>query len=267
MKASVKDMVKEIMHLFFPLLRLNRANKIVDEKITQLENGVNTFSYMLGYENLDAELAEKYLTKTFEARKSLEDKAKANVFGVTIAVSLIVGFSQIFTNTNFHASGLAFRIIAILLVLYSLVSVTVGTILSLLVLGKYNRIYDVFPEDANSSDEKQKVLNIAINAELNSLYNVKRNNILYSSYGLIINFLVTISFSFMAVIVNTQQQDIRQEMFKIQTANLQNEINLQRLYNELVSNKGENKDLIGRLVKLEKDFALGKSRQIKAVGR
>lgn len=252
MKASVKDMAREIMHLFFPLLRLNRANKIVDEKIVQLENGAITFSYMLGHENLSPELAEKYLTKTFEARKSLEDKAKANVFGVTIAVSLIVGFSQIFTNTNFHASGLVFKIIAVLLVLYSLVSVTIGTILSLLVLGKYNRIYDVFPEDANSGDDKQKVLNIAINAELNSLYNVKRNNTLYSSYGLIINFLVAISFSFMAVIINTKQQDVRQEMLKLQSANLQNENYIQRISNELTTNRGENRALLERLVKLEK---------------
>lgn len=251
MKASIKDMVTEIVHLFFPLLRLNRANKIVDEKIKQLESGANTFSYMLGYENLSPDLAEKYLTKTLEARKSLEDKAKANVFGVTIAVSLIVGFSQIFTNTNFHSSGLAFKIITVLLVLYSLVSVTIGTILSLLVLGKYNRIYDVFPEDANSGDDKQKVFNIAINAELNSLYNVKRNNILYSSYGLIISFLVAISFSFMAVIVNTKQQDVRQEMLKLQSDNLQNESYLQHISNELATNRGENKVLIERLVRLE----------------
>lgn len=255
MNASVRDIVKEIMLLFFPLLRLKRANKIVDEKIKQLENGASTFSYMLGYEKLSPELAEKYLTKTFEARKSLEDKAKANVFGVTIAVSLIVGFSQIFTNTNFHTSGLAFKSITVLLVLYSLVSVTIGTILSLLVLGKYNRIYDVFPEDANSGDNKQKVLNIAINAELNSLYNVKRNNILYSSYGLIINFLVAISFSFMAVIVNTKQQDLRQEILKLQSANLQNENNLQRISNELATYRGENKNLIEKLLKLEKNDA------------
>lgn len=252
MTASVKEIIKEVIHLFFPLLRLRRANKIIDEKIKRLEDGGTNLTYMLGYDKLSLDTADKYLSKTFDARKSLEDKAKSNVFGVTIAVSLIVGFSQIFTNTNFHSGGISFKIITMLLVLYSLVSVTIGTILSLLVLGKYNRVYDLVPEDENNVDENKKLFSIAINAELNSLYNVKRNNILYSSYGLIINFLVAISVSFLIVIINTKQQDVRQDISKLQIDNQKIENNLQKALTELERSRDENNKLLEKLNIMEK---------------
>jgi len=265
MKASFKDMVIEIAHLFFPFYALRRANKIVDKKIEDLENGGLNFSYMLGYEKLTPDIAEKYLIKTFESRKSLEDKAKANVFGVTIAVSMIVGFSQIFANANFHASGFAFKVITISLVFYSLLSVSIGTILSLLVLGKYNRVYDIFPQDVNTKNDKLQLLNIAVNAELNSLYNVKRNNILYSSYGLIINFLVALSISFLIVIMNPKQQDLKQEVSKLQMTNMKNEHSLTLVLSDLATKNNENKLLLERVLKLEKEGARVRS-QLRKIG-
>lgn len=200
MSVNARDIIHEICSLLFPLLRLKSANKIIDHKIRLFENEETAaFSYMIGYEQLTNEEAEKYLTKTFEARKNLEDKAKTNVFGVTISVSLIVGFSQLFTNSNFYANAVVTITVSILII-YSLMSVVLGTILSLLILGKYNRIYDMYPTNKSDTTDEQ-LKNIAINSELNSLYNIKRNNLLYSSYGLIINFLISVSLAFIIVIL------------------------------------------------------------------
>lgn len=200
MWRSAKDILREICILLFPLLRLKTANKSIDHKIQLFENGQTPgFSYMLGYELLTSEEAGVYLVKTFDVRKSLEDKAKTNVFGVTISVSLIVGFSQLLTNINYNAGRVTTLIVSVLIV-YSLLCLVLGTVLSLLILGKYNKIYDMYPE--NKADEPGVLLkNISINAELNCLYNIKRNNILYSSYGLIVNFLIAVSISFITVVL------------------------------------------------------------------
>ncbi len=256
--SNALEIVKELWHLLFPLPRLWTANKAVDEKIRYLENGGTSLSYMVGYESLSLDDAKSYLAKTFESRKSLEDKAKANVFGVTIAVSLIVGFSQLFTNTNFNSYGLLFKVVAIVIIACSLVAVSMGTILSILILGKYNRVYDIAPVDCACADERKNIFNIAINTELNSLYNVKRNNILYASYGLIINFLLLISIAFILVISSLRQQDIKTEVLTLQLAIAQNDHKLHQTMDNYSTERQNRILLLRRLEALESKEAAGK---------
>jgi hypothetical protein len=227
--SKTKGAITEILLLLTPLslVRLRKVDKRVDEKINGLINGDNKdFSYMSGYETLDTSVAEEFLNKTFEARKSLEDKAKTNVFGVTIAVSLMIGLSQVFYN-NFP-SNLFLRVLTIILAFYSLTSMVLATILSLMVLGRLNRVYDLNPSDKSLVSNFEKLRAIAINAELNMNYNIKRHNYLYSSYGLITTFLLSLSILFLLVVIpyhgNTtvtlqkiqdSQNDMYKEVYKI----------------------------------------------------
>lgn len=227
--SKTKGAIAEILLLLTPLslVKLRKADKRVDEKINGLINGDNKdFSYMSGYETLDISAAEEFLNKTFEARKSLEDKAKTNVFGVTIAVSLMIGLSQVFYN-NFP-SNLFLRVLTIILAFYSLTSMVLATILSLMVLGRLNRVYDLNPSDKSLVSNFEKLRAIAINAELNMNYNIKRHNYLYSSYGLITTFLLSLSILFLLVVIpyhgNTtvtlqkiqdSQNDMYKEVYKI----------------------------------------------------
>jgi hypothetical protein len=194
-----KEIMKEILVLLFPLIKLGKVNKPVNAKIAKLENGVKVFSYMSGYESLDISVAEEFLNKTFEARKTLEDKAKTNVFGVTIAVSLIIGLSQVFYSNVFSTSF--HRVLIIILAFYSLISMILATILSLMILGVFNRVYDLYPSDKSLASNSEKLESIAVNAELNMNYNIKRNNYLYASYGLITNFLLSLSVLFLIVVI------------------------------------------------------------------
>jgi hypothetical protein len=194
-----KEVITEILVLLFPLVKLKKVNNLVNAKIAKLENGVKVFSYMSGYESLDISVAEEFLNKTFEARKTLEDKAKTNVLGVTIAVSLIIGLSQVFYS-NFPSSSLH-RVLTIILAFYSLTSMILATILSLMILGKFNKVYDLYPSDKSLASNSEKLEAIAVNAELNMNYNIKRNNYLYASYGLITNFLLSLSVLFLIVAI------------------------------------------------------------------
>lgn len=236
--SKIRELLAEIFILLFPLLRLRKANKLVDAKIERLEKGEKLISYMTGYGSLDISEAEVFLNKTFEARKTLEDKAKTNVLGVTISVSLIIGLSQVFHN-NFPSNSL-FRCLTVLLALYSLTSIILSTVFSLKILGKFNIVYDLFPTDKSLASDSEKLDAIAVCAELNMYYNVKRNSYLYSSYVLIIHFLISLSFLFLLVVLsnygNTKntlqknqesQNEIYKEVYKLK--GLQ-EIQIQQMY-------------------------------------
>jgi len=189
--SKIRELLAEIFILLFPLIELRKANKLVEVKIEKLKKGEKNFSYMAGYESLAISEAEVFLTKTFEARKTLEDKAKTNILGVTISVSLIIGLSQVFHN-NFPSNSLL-RYVTVLLAFYSVTSIILSTILSLKILGKFNIVYDLSPTDKSLASDSEKLDAIAVNAELNMYYNLKRNSYLYSSYILIIHFLIILS--------------------------------------------------------------------------
>jgi len=218
--SKIRELIAEIVILLFPLIRLRKANELVNVKIDKLEKGEKLFSYMAGYEAIEISEAEVFLAKTLEARKALEDKAKTNVLGVTISVSLIIGLSQVFHN-NFPSNSLL-RFVTVLLAFYSLTSMILATMLSLMILGKFNKVYDLYPTDKSLTSKSEKLDAIAMNAELNMYYNVKRNNYLYSSYGLITNFLISLSILFLMVVIpnhdstkNTLQkiQDVQSEIY------------------------------------------------------
>jgi hypothetical protein len=236
--SKIRELLAEIFILLFPLLRLRKANKLVDAKINRLENGEKLLSYMKGYESLAISEAEVFLTKTLEARKTLEEKAKTNVLGVTISVSLIIGLSQVFHN-NYPSNSLL-RCITVLLAFYSLTSIILSTMLSLKILGKVNIVYDLFPTDKTLTSESEKLDAIAVTAELNMYYNVKRNSYLYSSYVLIIHFLISLSILFLLVVlpdnggtnntlqnIQESQSEIYKEVYKLKGLK---EIQMQQMY-------------------------------------
>jgi len=123
------------------------------------------------------------------------------VLGVTISVTLIMGLSQALYNSFPMLTSL--KVLAIIIGVYALSSMILATSLSLNILGKNNYVYDISPMDKSTNNLEA----IALNAEINSLYNVKRNNYLFTSYRLIINFLVSLLVLFLLItlpFVNTK---------------------------------------------------------------
>ena len=123
------------------------------------------------------------------------------MLGVTISVTLIMGLSQALYNSFPMLTSL--KVLAIIIGVYALSSMILATSLSLNILGKNNYVYDISPMDKSTNNLEA----IALNAEINSLYNVKRNNYLFTSYRLIINFLVSLLVLFLLItlpFVNTK---------------------------------------------------------------
>lgn len=240
-KIFDSDLVKKIekiLDILFPVVILLKANRKIDTKINHIEQGKLDLEYMYGYQVLTVKDAEGYLTKTFDARKTIEDKAKINVLGVTISVTLIMGLSQALNNSFPMLNSL--KIFTIILGIYALLSVILATVLSLFILGKYNRVYDLTPSDKSTNN----VQTIALNVELNSLYNVKRNNYLYSSYMFMINFLVSLSILFILLTIPSVNAKSSLQVIQDKQAKIQVEVDkikeAQQIQGQIIQSLEEN---------------------------
>lgn len=186
-------LLKKLLMVLFPPYEFILANRKIDLKIAALESNEVKLVYMDGYTSFPFEDIEKYLGKTLEVKKTLEDKAKTNVLGVTISVSLIIGLSQLFSSNLTDVPIV--RTIMVILAIYSLGSMITATVITLAILGKHNQFYDLTLLDRLDSEENQKTM-LAYNIEKNMNCNIKRNNMLYVSYKLIVIFLTSISLLF-----------------------------------------------------------------------
>lgn len=90
----------------FPLVPLYRANKVVRQKIhPKNENGKDIepsgiLSFIENADNLSSEIIKEQYNETFKVKEKLEDKAKTNIIGVTISITLIMGASGVLSTLN-----------------------------------------------------------------------------------------------------------------------------------------------------------------------
>lgn len=218
-------MTKEFRDFLFPFGKMIKANKSIDTRIKELESGdIQAIKYMSNYKDLSLEQVEGFLSKTFDVRKSIEEKSKINILGITISVAVITGLSEIFINN--HVNSFVIKVMLVLLAIYALYSVILATSLNLLILGRHNRVFDMSPCDMLLAAEERKE-SIALSTELNINYNIKRNNLLYSSYGLIIRFLIVLSIFFFLVIApkGLSSKSIGQQVFDPENVQVLKSIN------------------------------------------
>lgn len=186
---------KWVLIPLFPLYKTVKANKKLFkdiEELKQLERlkpEDNDKYYMKDYIKLTIENANIFFDKTLEKKKSLEDKAKVNVFGATIAVTLVTGLYKAFLDLSSNGTVVWVKIFLFLLAMYTLIQMILAGLSSIKVLNDIIQQYELFPDDFNLSEDKKLDL-IALNTEINLNYNYIRNNFLSSSYGSMRNSLV-----------------------------------------------------------------------------
>ena len=172
-------------YLIFPIYESLEADKVLKEKEQRILNPQNNKDYeycndiVKPYLKLNVADAEIFLNRTLDYKKTLEEKAKTNVIGITIATSLILGLSTVINSDNI--SFLSLRIIAFGLAVFSIIQMIIAGILSSAVLAELNRHYQLFPQDIIDRED-EKLRTIALDTELNTNLNIRRNNYINSSY-------------------------------------------------------------------------------------
>ncbi|AST58070.1 uncharacterized protein Thert_02131 [Thermoanaerobacterium thermosaccharolyticum] len=190
------ELVKKIFQKMFPFVANVQDNNKIKNKLNLLSSVKTDLEYMKEYNALSIDQLKDFYNDTFEIKNKLEDKAKINIVGLTISISLILGLSNLITKINESFGMNWITIIVIILSFFSFGYMVAAGILSMAVLVKENSVYKIWPEDLLSGEEKLKEV-YALNTEMNINKNIIRNNYIYTSYECIINSLICLSIIFL----------------------------------------------------------------------
>lgn len=186
---------------FFPLTKALWANCRLKTQIESLEQETDNTPYVESFRGTNDDDANMLHENTVDYRKSLTDKAKINVFGITLAVTFIVGMTRVFVSIDCPQNMALFLLLAEIATLMALVYMISGGLVSLNTL-QGQKIYDLTPEDFSylktiDSDKstQERVFIIARNIELNIKVNLIINNMVSASYGFLRNGLICLLLS------------------------------------------------------------------------
>ncbi len=174
--------------LAFPFIDNYKANKILRQKLSRepphsILDGIDNTSE-IGIDTLKGQYAD-----TMHTKDKLEDKAKTNLVGITIAVTLIMGASGILAAIYEKYSHPIFSWIAFLLLIVAAIYMILAGVLATKVLIDENTIHVVSLKsfaagEAALREDYGKCIS------QNHKQNLIRNNSVYTSYECIRNALI-----------------------------------------------------------------------------
>lgn len=210
----------KIFNIIFPFYENWKAKKTIQTKMfPRNEQGEETMptGILEDIENSDKISTEKLkelYDNTFKTKDKLEDKAKTNIIGITISISLIIGASGLLSsiNTKFENSFIA--LFAIVLLIASVTYMIFAGLLVIHVLIDENETYNV--NLSSIADGKELLRDdydkcIAQNRRKNNI----RNNYVFTSYACIRNSLACLFVILLFIAIpdslsnNCQSDDIK----------------------------------------------------------
>lgn len=180
--------MSKIIDIVFPIYANYRDNRILRKK----SSSANLDSLLSCIENADAihiDVLKKQYDDTFYLKDKLEDKAKINIIGITIAVTLIMSASGVLNTISEKFPTPLVQWSAFVLLTAAVLYLLTAGIIAVKVLFDENIVYTV-PLDSFASNETTLRSNYDKYTVLNRTQNLIRNNSVYSSYECIRNALV-----------------------------------------------------------------------------
>lgn len=189
--------IQSIIGQVFPSISMCKANKQLKEKINCAESQSNR-AFMDNFDEIPIENFRQKYAETFEVKNKFEDKAKTNVIGITIAITVIMGASGLTGSLISKYSCVALHWVSFIILLFAVIYLLVSGIDAIKVLFDENAMSTVGLPDltADDVDTKEKYDNCT-NRNINQ--NIIRNNIVYSSYICIRNALICMIVLFILV--------------------------------------------------------------------
>ena len=185
----------KIFDALFPMIANYRANSIVRKKIHPKDDDGNDIepegilSYVENSDRLDLKILKEQYDETFKAKEKIEDKAKTNIIGVSISITLIMGASGMLSELNNKYPFPVFSWATFALIVVSIAYMLIAGILVIRLLTNENEVYVVSLNSIASSGETlRNDYDKRISQNRNK--NIIRNNYLFTSYECIRNSLV-----------------------------------------------------------------------------
>ncbi len=198
--------MNKILELILPTIASSKVNKNLKLKNQQSTQGI--LQYTNDGENITiASLKQKY-KDTYDAKNKLEDKAKTNVIGITIAITLIMGSVGILSTIEAKYSSIIFQWVAFLMFFIAILYLLVAGILAIKVLCNENIMYDISLKSLSQNDNESKYEYDECIAK-NKNQNLIRNNMIFSSYACIRNAIFCMIVIFILVAFPFSHQENR----------------------------------------------------------
>lgn len=212
MKFDMKKILSIVSKQIFPSLDCSKANKSLKKKAESNESRSN-ISFKGNVDKIPIESFRKKYSDTFETKDKFEDKAKTNVIGITIAITLIMGASNMITSiVNKYTSDFMHWISYFIMIAAALYLLSAG-IQAIKVLFTENTMYFVEVLDMYEDNEETKEKYDDC-ANRNIDRNIIRNNIVFLSYICIRNALIcmVLLLIFIAIPVNFKEDKIQRNI-------------------------------------------------------
>ena len=205
--------MNKVIDLVFPMISNCQANAKLRKKIhPKDENGQDIepesiLSYIENSDLINLDILKGWYDETFKAKEKIEDKAKTNIIGISISITLIMGASGILSVLNNKYLSPAVSWVAFVLIVVSIIYMLTAGILIIRLLTNENEIYMVTLSELALGG---KILRDQYGKRIsqNQNKNVIRNNYLFTSYECIRNSLVCL---FVILILTTIPIDLKSD--------------------------------------------------------
>lgn len=189
--------LQPIIRQVFPSVSVRKANKQLKEAINSTENQSNR-AFIDNFDQIPIENFRRKYAEAFEIKNKFEDKAKTNVIGITIAITVIMGASGLTGSLISKYSCIALHWVSFIILLAAIIYLLVSGIDAIKVLFNENTMSTVDLPDLAADDVATKEkYDDCTNRNVNR--NIVRNNIVYSSYICIRNALICMMVLFVLV--------------------------------------------------------------------
>ena len=193
--------MKEVFTWFIPSITKWSCNKKVRKKI-ETETNLSCPSANEDLDKIKLEVLQSVNEKEIEIKGKLEDKAKTNVIGVTISVTLILGAFSLLQNIYGKLGlGILYWIAFSLFVLSVIYMLSAGLNVIHVLIAE-NTIH--VPSLAKEGEAHKKDLDKQIG--LNRARNTIRNNYVFTSYACIRNSLICLLLVMIIAIIPIQNK-------------------------------------------------------------
>jgi len=269
-----------MIKIIFPWIHSGKANKKVNDKINEISQGHldSNFDYMKGYKDIKLQEAEEFFEKTLDVKKSLEDKLKTSLFSVTFGITVLTSAISLLFNDGISSLDTTYKGVIFLAGSIAVIYMMLAGIFAIKTISGYIAVYQLFPEDISNVSEDNKKKSVAICAELNSLSNIIRQNLMNVSFHCIINSLfVMMIFFFLVgtgsfignkhagnpskveVVVQPNKDSIDSLDSKIVEYNIHSTSRLDSLQKEISTNTKITSQINSRIEKIEKNVETNRS--------
>lgn len=188
--------MKKLFYLIIPYLELKNAEVLITKKIEEIFENSNAILEPKNIEETKITLLKEFYDDTINVKKTIEDKAKTGILGITITIGLIASII-----TNYNKLSIFSIIIFLIALFYSLY----GGYIALKVLSDKNTIYQLGINDLKLKGNDLKEA-LAINSLLNIKMNIIRQNYVYTSFKHLVYSIVLMVCALLVNIVLHQKE-------------------------------------------------------------